>query len=190
MLATLLRKLLLSFEGSPASLTPARAVGLRVAPRSHPRPPASRRELLAGPKVTSVAVGSPRGRRRAAPRRRNPGYLWPPRQIPQQSGPRHQPRPLRRARHHRHSPQQPASPADARSHAIPAITWAARKVSPRRSGVYDISTAVPSGPERCSIPAPFRPLLCVTSTRADALRCLFCLPPKRLLTFGCDALGR
>jgi DNA-binding MarR family transcriptional regulator len=57
-LATLLRKLLLSFEGSPASLTPTRAVGLRAAPRSRSRPP-SGREPRTGVNVTSVAASSP-----------------------------------------------------------------------------------------------------------------------------------
>jgi DNA-binding MarR family transcriptional regulator len=56
-LARLLRTLLLSFEGSPASLTPARAAGLRVMRRS-----ASRRPRRSGPAVgvtvTAVTAGS------------------------------------------------------------------------------------------------------------------------------------
>jgi DNA-binding MarR family transcriptional regulator len=55
-LATLLRKMLLSFEGSPASLTPSRAAGLRVTLRS-PRGSA-RRPPRGGARVTAVAAGS------------------------------------------------------------------------------------------------------------------------------------
>jgi len=58
MLATLLRKLLLSFEGSPASMTPAPAVGLRVTRRSRPESPASRRGPVEGITVSAVAAGS------------------------------------------------------------------------------------------------------------------------------------
>jgi DNA-binding MarR family transcriptional regulator len=57
-LATLLRKMLLSFEGSPASLTPSRAAGLRVTLRS-PRGSAERRAPGGGARVTAVAAGSP-----------------------------------------------------------------------------------------------------------------------------------
>lgn len=54
-LAPLLRKLLLSFEGSPASLTPSRAAGLRVTTRSAPAPAESG---PAGVTVTAVTAGS------------------------------------------------------------------------------------------------------------------------------------
>jgi DNA-binding MarR family transcriptional regulator len=58
-LATLLRRLLLSFEGSPASLTPGVAAGLRVTARSRPRSPGRRRGPAAGVTVSAVAPGSP-----------------------------------------------------------------------------------------------------------------------------------
>ncbi len=58
-LATLLRRLLLSFEGSPASLTPAVAAGLRVTARSRPRSPGRRRGPAAGVTISTVAPGSP-----------------------------------------------------------------------------------------------------------------------------------
>jgi len=54
-LAPLLRTLLLSFEGSPTSLTPALAAGLRVATRSAPGPAGSG---PAGVTVTAVTGGS------------------------------------------------------------------------------------------------------------------------------------
>src|SRR6266567_494538 len=54
-LATLLRRLLLSFEGSPASLTPAVAAGLRVTARSRPRSPGRRRGPAAGVTISTVA---------------------------------------------------------------------------------------------------------------------------------------
>lgn len=54
-LAPLLRKLLLSFEGSPASLTPALAAGLRVTTRTAP---ASADGGPAGVTVTAVTSGS------------------------------------------------------------------------------------------------------------------------------------
>jgi DNA-binding MarR family transcriptional regulator len=63
-LARLLRKLLLSFEGAPASLTPARAIGLRVRLRkgtsSRPTPPATAaRRAPAGVRVSNVEPNSP-----------------------------------------------------------------------------------------------------------------------------------
>jgi DNA-binding MarR family transcriptional regulator len=60
-LATLLRKLLLSFEGAPASRTPARAIGLRVgapSPTATSGVPHARR-VPAGVPVGDVDPGSP-----------------------------------------------------------------------------------------------------------------------------------
>ncbi len=60
-LARLLRRLLLSFEGAPASQTPARAVGLRIGARSRPAPPetAQAHRPSAGGPVDHVDPGSP-----------------------------------------------------------------------------------------------------------------------------------
>jgi DNA-binding MarR family transcriptional regulator len=63
-LARLLRKLLLSFEGAPANLPPARAIGLRISgrkgasPRSTPPATAARR-APAGVRVSNVEPNSP-----------------------------------------------------------------------------------------------------------------------------------
>ncbi len=56
-LASLLRKLLLSFEGSPAAMTPAQLAGLRVTTRS-----ARRHALVAAVTVTAVTPDSPAAR--------------------------------------------------------------------------------------------------------------------------------
>jgi DNA-binding MarR family transcriptional regulator len=62
-LARLLRKLLLSFEGAPASRTPARALGLRIDARSRPTAPgtgqAQPHRPPAGVRVGNVEPGSP-----------------------------------------------------------------------------------------------------------------------------------
>jgi DNA-binding MarR family transcriptional regulator len=62
-LAGLLRKLLVSFEGAPASRTPARALGLRIDARSRPAAPgtaqAHRHRTPAGVRVGSVEPSSP-----------------------------------------------------------------------------------------------------------------------------------
>jgi len=60
-LARLLRKLLLSFEGAPASQTPARAVGLRIGarPLDPPRGTAGVRRRPAGVRVGAVEPASP-----------------------------------------------------------------------------------------------------------------------------------
>ena len=60
-LARLLRKLLLSFEGAPASRTPARAIGLRIGAPSRPAPAgtAQVRRPPAGVPVGNVDPGSP-----------------------------------------------------------------------------------------------------------------------------------
>jgi DNA-binding MarR family transcriptional regulator len=59
-LAKLLRKLLVSFEGAPVSQTPTRAVGLRIGARSRPPPPitAQAHRPLAGVPVDNVDPGS------------------------------------------------------------------------------------------------------------------------------------
>jgi DNA-binding MarR family transcriptional regulator len=62
-LAGLLRALLLSFEGSPGSQTPAQAVGLKVTRRSATRPP-GRDRTAAGVTVTAVTAGSVAARAR------------------------------------------------------------------------------------------------------------------------------
>ena len=83
-LARLLRRLLLSFEGAPASQTPARAVGLRIGARSRPAPPetAQAHRPSAGVPVDHVDPGSP-----AAAAGLPPGDVivdggWPSRQVP------------------------------------------------------------------------------------------------------------
>ena len=60
-LARLLRKLLLSFEGAPATRTPARAIGLRIGAPSRPAPAgtAQVRRPPAGVPVGNVDPGSP-----------------------------------------------------------------------------------------------------------------------------------
>jgi DNA-binding MarR family transcriptional regulator len=60
-LARLLRKLLLSFEGAPASRTPARAIGLHIGAPSRPAPAgtAQVRRPSAGVPVGNVDPGSP-----------------------------------------------------------------------------------------------------------------------------------
>ena len=62
-LAMLLRKLLLSFEGAPASRTPARALGLRIDARSRPAAPGTAQahphRTPAGVPVGNVDPGSP-----------------------------------------------------------------------------------------------------------------------------------
>ncbi len=59
-LARLLRRLLLSFEGAPASLTPARALGLHLGARARRAPPGTQAAgHPAGVAVTKVDPGSP-----------------------------------------------------------------------------------------------------------------------------------
>jgi DNA-binding MarR family transcriptional regulator len=69
-LAGLLRKLLLSFEGAPASRTPARAIGLRIGAHSRTAPPGTtqaQQRSLAGVPVDNVDPGSPAAAARLRP---------------------------------------------------------------------------------------------------------------------------
>jgi DNA-binding MarR family transcriptional regulator len=58
-LARLLRRLLLSFEGAPASLTPARALGLHLGARARRAQPGTQAARPAGVAVAKVDPGSP-----------------------------------------------------------------------------------------------------------------------------------